>query len=73
MKYKKLQMPEEDFFKVLERMLEMHEMMLKMPKKYRDNSIKLYGSIAKQTLSYYDDFYEFLQHWEDYKKKKWSN
>jgi len=73
MKKKELQMSEEQFYRTLKILLEHHEVLLKLPKKHRDRSIKLYGSLADYTLSHFDDFYEFLEHWKDYKQKKWDN
>ena len=66
-------MPEEVFYQVLKRMLEHHTVMSKMPKKHRDKSIELYGSLEEYTISHFDDFYEFLEYWQDYKEKKWEN
>jgi hypothetical protein len=70
---KELQMPRKAFYDTLKQMLEHHTLTSQMPKKMRMKSIELYGSLEEQTLSYYDDFYDFLEHWEDYKKKKWSD
>lgn len=70
MKKKELQMPKRIFFKVLERMLEHHEVLLKMSPKHLKETKKLYKTTAKYTISHYDDFYEFLEHWKDYKEVK---
>lgn len=66
-------MSKEQFYNTLRIMLKHHELMLTLPKKLQKESIKLYGSLADYTLSHFDDFYEFLEHWEDYKQKKWDN
>jgi hypothetical protein len=56
---KELQMPKYQFYLTLSQMLEIYEMhryLLKEPEEAADLTLKMY-----------DDFYEFLEHWEDYK------
>lgn len=63
-------MPKEVFEQVLRRVLIMHDSNQSLPKKLRDSAIKLHGDKYNWTLSYFDDFYEFLEHWKDYKNRK---
>jgi len=67
---KELQMPKKVFYETLKRLLQYHTLILNLPKKHRDECIKLYGSLEDYSISNYDDFYEFLEHWKDYKERK---